>query len=190
MVPAAPCGGAHVTDSRDTAYPEGPTMARSPLRRVYAALADKPLGRHLFSAAVALTAPYFRTIRATVVSLEPGRGVATMADRWGVRNHLGTVHAIAICNLAELAAGTTIEMSLPETHRWIPRGMQVSYLARARGRLTAVATIEDLTGLGADEARDVVVPVDITDPAGQVVVHADITMWITPATRVRATQSA
>lgn len=164
-------------------------MARSPLRQVYAALADKPLGRHVFSAAVALTAPYFRTIRARVVSLEPGRGVARMADRWGVRNHLGTVHAIAICNLAELVAGTTIEMSLPETHRWIPRGMQVSYLARARGRLTAVATIEDLTGLGADEARDVVVPVDVTDPAGRVVVHADITMWITPATRVRATQS-
>lgn len=164
-------------------------MARSPLRHAYAALADKPLGRHLFSAAVALTAPYFRTIRARVVSLEPGRGVATMADRWGVRNHLGTVHAIAICNLAELVAGTTIEMSLPESHRWIPRGMQVSYLAKARGRLTAVATIENLTGLGADEARDVVVPVDITDPAGQVVVHADITMWVTPATRVRATRS-
>lgn len=165
-------------------------MARSPLRQVYAALADKPLGRHLFSAAVALSAPYFRTIRATVVSLEPGRGVATMADRWGVRNHLGTVHAIAMCNLAELVAGTTIEMSLPESHRWIPKGMQVSYLARARGRLTAVATLEDLTRLAAHEAREVLVPADITDPAGQVVVHADITMWVTPTTRDRATQDA
>ncbi|WP_131103272.1 hotdog fold domain-containing protein [Ornithinimicrobium sufpigmenti] len=165
-------------------------MARSPLRQVYAALADKPLGRHLFSAAVALTAPYFRTIRATVVSLERGRGVATMADRWGVRNHLGTVHAIAMCNLAELVAGTTIEMSLPESHRWIPKGMQVSYLAKARGRLTAVATLEDLTGLGDHEAREVLVAVDITDPEGQGVVRADITMWITPTTRARATQDA
>lgn len=165
-------------------------MARSPLRRVYAALADKPLGRHLFSAAVALAAPYFRTIRATVVSLEPGRGVATMADRWGVRNHLGTVHAVAVCNLAELVAGTTIEMSLPESHRWIPKGMQVSYLVKARGRLTAVATVENLTGLGDAEEREVVVPVDVTDPDGRVVVHADITMWVTPAVRTRAPQEA
>lgn len=165
-------------------------MARSSLQQAYAALADKPLGRHIFSAAVALTAPYFRTIRARVVSLKPGHGMATMADRWGVRNHLGTVHAIAICNLAELVAGTTIEMSLPQSHRWIPKGMRVSYLAKARGRLTAVATIEDLTSLTEDESREVVVPVDVTDPAGQIVVHADITMWVTPITRTRSTQEA
>lgn len=103
-----------------------------------------------------------------------------MRDWWGVHNHLGTVHAIACCNLAEVAAGTTIDLSLPDTHRWIPKGMQVSYLAKATGTLTAVATLEDLSVLTLDESREVVVAVDITDPRGSSVVRADITMWVTP----------
>lgn len=138
------------------------------------------MGKRIFSAAVSLKAPYFRTIVPTVVSLEPGRGEARMPDWWGVHNHLGTVHAIACCNLAELIGGTTLDMSLPDTHRWIPKGMQVSYLAKARGTLTAVATVEELSTLGADESREVVVPVDITDPAGTSVVRAEITMWVSP----------
>lgn len=155
-------------------------MSPSPLKKAYAALHDKPLGRRVLSAAVSLRAPYFRTILPTVVALAPGRGEVRMPDWWGVHNHLGTVHAIACCNLAELAGGTTMDISLPDTHRWIPKGMTVSYLARARGRLTAVATVEGVSTLGYDESREVVVPVDVTDRAGVTVVHADITMWVSP----------
>jgi len=143
-------------------------------------LHQRPLGKRLFSAAVSLKAPCFRTILPSFVSLEPGRGEVRIPDWWGVHNHLGTVHAIACCNLAELAGGTTLDVSLPDTHRWIPKGMQVRYLKKARGTLTGVATVEDLTSLGPDEAREVIVPVDITDPEGTTVVHAEITMWVSP----------
>lgn len=155
-------------------------MPGSPIKKAYTALRGRPLGMQLFSAAVSLKAPYFATILPRVVSLEPGRGEVRMRDWWGVHNHLGTVHAIACCNLAEVAAGTTIDLSLPDTHRWIPKGMQVSYLAKATGTLTAVATLEDLGVLTLDESREVVVAVDITDPRGSSVVRADITMWVTP----------
>lgn len=155
-------------------------MSSSPIKKAYTALHDRPLGKKLFSAALSMKAPYFRTILPTVVSLGPGRGEVRMRDWWGVHNHLGTVHAIACCNLAELAGGTTLDMSLPDTHRWIPKGMQVAYLTKARGTLTGIATVEDLSNLAADQAREVVVPVDITDPNGTVVVHADITMWVSP----------
>lgn len=155
-------------------------MSTSPIKRTYRALQDRPLGRRLFSLAVSLKAPYFLTIRPTFVSLEVGRGEVRIGDWWGVHNHLGTVHAIACCNLAELVAGTTLEMSLPDTHRWIPKGMQVAYLKKAKGTLTGVATVEDLGSLGGQEARDVVVPVDITDANGSIVVHADIAMWVSP----------
>ena len=155
-------------------------MTQSPIKKAYNALHERPLGKMLFSAAVSLKAPYFRTILPTVVSLEPGRGEVRMPDWWGVHNHLGTVHAIACCNLAELAAGTTLDISLPDTHRWIPKGMQVSYLKKAKGTLTAVATVEELNAISADEGREVVVSVDITDPNGTSVVRADITMWVSP----------
>jgi acyl-coenzyme A thioesterase PaaI-like protein len=155
-------------------------MAESPIKRAYGALHDLPLGHRLFSAALTFKAPYFRSIKPRFVSLEVGRGEVCMPDRWAVHNHLGTVHAIACCNLAELVAGTTLDVSLPDTHRWIPKSMTVRYLKKAKGTLRGIATVEDLTTLTNDDAREVVVQVDITDPAGTVVVHADITMWVSP----------
>lgn len=155
-------------------------MTTSPIKNAYERLHDRPLGKRIFSTIVSFKAPYFRTIRPAIISLEPGRGVARMRDRWGVHNHIGTVHAIACCNLAELVAGTTIDFSLPQTHRWIPKGMNVAYLKKAKGTLTAVGTIDGLDTLTPDEAREMIVSVDVTDPTGAVVVHADITMWVTP----------
>ena len=69
---------------------------------------------------------------------------------------------------------------MPASHRWIPKGMTVEYRKKAQGTLTAVATVEDLSMLTADQSRDVVVPVDVTDPSGTVVVHAEITLWVSP----------
>ena len=50
------------------------------LQKTYAALQGRPLGKQLFSAALCLKAPYFRTILPRVISLEPGRGEARMPD--------------------------------------------------------------------------------------------------------------
>jgi acyl-coenzyme A thioesterase PaaI-like protein len=121
------------------------------------------------------------------VDLAPGRGEVRARNRRAVHNHIGTFHAIACCNLAELVAGTTLEVSLPGTHRWIPKGMTVGYLAKAETDLRAVATVPDLSGLAADESRELVVPVDVLDTGGTTVVHADITMWISPRARRKET---
>lgn len=138
-----------------------------------------PGGRWLFSRIVALKAPYFRSINARFVSLEAGRCVVTLRKRRAVSNHIGTVHAIAICNMAELAAGTMSEATTPATHRWIPKGMTVEYLKKAATDLTAVAVF-DPTPTFDDVAKDALVKVSVTDRAGQEVVRAVITMWISP----------
>lgn len=152
----------------------------STLLNLYRRLEHRPAGKRLFSLAVSWKAPYFRTIRPVFVELAPGRGEVRARNRRAVRNHIGTVHAIACCNLAELVAGTTLEVTLPGTHRWIPKGMAVAYLAKAETDLRAVATVPDLSGLAADESRELVVPVDVVDTRGTTVVHADISMWISP----------
>ncbi|SCX54144.1 Acyl-coenzyme A thioesterase PaaI, contains HGG motif [Klenkia marina] len=154
-----------------------------PVLAIYRRLERLPAGHRVFSTAVAWRAPYFRGIRPRFLSLAPGRGEVAMRNRWSVRNHLGTVHAIACCNLVEIAAGVTTEVTVPPGHRWIPTGMDVAYLAKATTDLRAVAVVPDLTDLAADENRDLVVPVDVTDTAGTLVVHADVTMRLSPRSR-------
>ena len=102
----------------------------TPVLRWYRTASRLPGGRQLFSQAFRFVAPYFRTIPATVREVEPGRAVVDMRHLPWVRNHLGTVHAIALCNLAELSMGLAAEATVPPTQRWIPKGMEVAYRAR------------------------------------------------------------
>ncbi|MFR9728301.1 hotdog fold domain-containing protein [Saccharopolyspora sp. MS10] len=138
-----------------------------------------PFGTRLFSWGVCLRAPYFRSVRPHVVRLEPGRCEVVSRDRRAVRNHIGTFHAIAACNVAEVAAGLLTEVSIPATHRWIPVGMRVRYLARAETGVRGVAVLDPLPEPGA-EAEEWVVPVRILDTAGSTAVTADITMRVSP----------
>ncbi|MGH3877795.1 MAG: hotdog fold domain-containing protein [Actinophytocola sp.] len=141
-------------------------------------LADRPLGKRLFSAAVMARAPYFGTILPTVETMVPGRCEVRAPKWWGVHNHIGTFHAIAACNLAEIAMGMLAEATVPPSHRWIPKGMTVSYLAKAKSGLRATASLVELPEFG-DEPFELTVPVAIRDRADAEVVHADITIWIT-----------
>ena len=136
-------------------------------------------GRWLFSRIICFRAPYFSTIRPVFDVLEPGHAVARMRKRRAVTNHIGTVHAIAMANLCEFVAGTMTEVSVPASMRWIPRGMQIHYLDKAETDLHATASIPDIEE---GEARDIVVPVVVTDANGKSVVKADVTMYVSPRT--------
>jgi acyl-coenzyme A thioesterase PaaI-like protein len=136
-------------------------------------------GRLLVSAAVWLRAPYFLTAAPVIRRLEPGRAEVSLRNWWLVHNHLGTVHAIASCNLAEYAMGVLAEATVPSTHRWIPRGMSVQYLAKAETDLLAVATFP-VPPAFTDEREDVDADVTLTDAHGREVVHATISLRISP----------
>lgn len=149
----------------------------SPLWRLWQATEKLPFGHHIASQALRFAAPYFRTIPATIEHVEPGTARSRMRHWPWVRNHLGTVHAISLCNLAELTMGAVIEATLPPSHRWVPKGMSVSYVALAKGTMHGVATVE----LPADLDRvDVPVHVEVTDDDGTVVFTAQIDLWVTP----------
>jgi acyl-coenzyme A thioesterase PaaI-like protein len=136
------------------------------------------IGRALFSRALQVAAPYFLSIPASIESAEPGRATARMRHLPWVRNHLGSVHAIALCNLAEMTMGVVAEATVPATHRWIPKGMTVNYTAIARGTMHAEALL-DLPELG-DDGVEVPVRIGVTDDAGTPVFDAEIRIWITP----------
>src|SRR5690606_16608659 len=96
-------------------------------------------GSEKFSAMTCQMAPYFSTINPLVVALRPGYADATVPCRRGITQHLRTVRAIALCNAAELTAGLMTDAPIPAGARWIPKGMTVEYLAKAKTSVRAVA---------------------------------------------------
>lgn len=135
-----------------------------------------PLGNWLFSRLFCMTAPYFGSIKPRFVRLAPALCEVHMKKRRAVHNHIATVHAIAICNLAEAAAGAMTEATVPKSHRWIPKGMTVEYQKKAGTDLKAIA--RPLNDAKADLAGDYPVEVLVTDTRGEQVVRAVINMWI------------
>src|SRR6476469_9903969 len=113
-----------------------------PALRAWLRLQRSALGRWLFSRAVAWRAPYLRSIRPRFLELGPRVCRVWFRKRRAVENHIGTVHALAIGNLCELAAGMCMEVTIPERMRWIPRSMTIEYLAKAATDVTATARLE------------------------------------------------
>ena len=104
-----------------------------------------------------------------------------MRKRRKVQNHIGTVHALAMGNLCELAAGLVMESTLPIGMRWIPKGMEIAYLAKARSDVIARAALAT-RAWGASE--NVPVEVVVTDAQDREVVRATITMYVSPDPRL------
>lgn len=134
------------------------------------------LGLAVISLGVRTVAPYFGTVRPWFTRFDPGHVVATMRKRRGVTNHLGTVHAIAMCNMAELVGGTCTDLLVPSHLRWIPVGMEVAYLKMAKTDLTATCRVDDTAPF--ETPGDVVTPVEVHDTAGQLVFTAKIRMRV------------
>ena len=151
----------------------------SPRLPTWNRLARVPAARGLFARAVCWKAPYFGTIHPRFLVLEAGRCEATIPHRRGMQNHIGTVHAIALCNLAELCAGVMTDASLPPGMRWIPKGMTVQYLKKAAGTQRGVAT-PLVPIVAADAGYELPVNVDVSDAAGERVFNAVVTMWLSP----------
>src|SRR5699024_4022821 len=137
-----------------------------------------PGGSRLFSAALCLRAPYFRTVLPNVRTIRPGYAEVGAPKWWGVYNHIGTFHAIAACNLAEVAMGMLSEATVPSTHRWIPKRMNVQYVAKAETSLSAVAQLPTVPEFGRD-GMELEVPITVSDTSGTPVVTGTIAVWVT-----------
>ena len=145
------------------------------LLNVYTQCRKMPFGNHIFSRLVCFKAPYFKTIRPLFKELRPGYCEITMKNKRAVQNHIHSVHAIAMCNISELAAGTMLEATLPRSMRWIPKGMQVQYLKIAKTDLKATCEISTDS---LESVQELPMTVHVSDTKGTEVFTAVITMHI------------
>jgi len=153
------------------------TTAMGPTLRAWMRIRGSAFGRWMFARTVSRRAPYFGTIKPRFLELEPKLCRVGMRKRRAVENHIGTVHALAMGNLCELAAGMCTEVTIPVGMRWIPRGMTIEYLAKATTDVMATARLDKTEWTGAE---NVGVPVTVTDTAGKEVVRAVISMYVSP----------
>ncbi len=136
-----------------------------------------PMGKKIFSKLVCFKAPYFGSVKPVFEELEKGRCVISMKKRRSVQNHIKSVHAIAMCNISELAAGTMLECSIPRNMRWIPSGMAVEYLKVAKTDLIAVCELQNVNW---EATTELPLTVNVTDTNDVLVFRAVITMYVSP----------
>ena len=146
-----------------------------------------PLGRARFSRALGAAVPYSGTIRPHVLEFEPGRARVLIKDRRRIRNHLGSIHAIALVNLGELTSGLALLASLPPSMRGIVRGLSVEYKQKARGTLIAICNC----GPGPEDGtHDTEVIAHIHDAEGDEVATVRVDWRIGPVKKNRQQPSA
>jgi acyl-coenzyme A thioesterase PaaI-like protein len=139
------------------------------------------VGTRLFSFAFGQKAPYFSSIRPVFTVLEPNHVELVIPKRRRVHNHLGTVHAIALCNGLEAAMGALAEATIPSDKRWIPKGMEVAYTAKATTDITCIAETEPEQWTSGEP--DLPVKVWGTTTDGTVVIEGTIRLWVTDKKR-------
>lgn len=140
--------------------------------------ASAPGGKWVFSKLLCTKAPFFGSISPRFEDLRPEYCEISVRKHRAVLNHLGTIHAIAMCNMAELAGGMMTEVTIPSTHRWIPKGMTVEYLKKASSDVRAIA--KPLTEANWAQPGEYKVDVQVVDRDDQLVFKAVITMWVSP----------
>lgn len=136
-----------------------------------------PQGRRIFSVLFAQKAPYFASIHPRFTEIRPNRAELVIRKRRSVTNHIGTVHAIALCNGLEAAMGALAEATIPADRRWIPKGMEVAYTAKADSDVTCIAETD--AGQWTGDDPEVVVRVRGVRRDGTVVIEGVIRLHVT-----------
>lgn len=131
----------------------------------------------MYSRLLGAVAPYSGSIGAQVEQLEAGRAVMSMRDRRGVRNHLQSIHAIALINLAELTSGQAMLTAVGPTVRGIVTGIRMEYHRKARGTVVAESTASPPEVTGPTQAEVTAV---VRDAAGDLVATGYVTWLLSP----------
>ncbi len=149
-------------------------MSKNYVLSTYERFVKYPFGKRLFSWFTANKAPYFKTIKPLVTELRPNHCEVVFKKCKIVQNHIGTVHVIAICNGLEMAMGFMCEASIPKHLRWIPKGMELTYPAKAGSDIRCVAEVTD------DAWKPGNLPIKVTayDTNDNIVVCGTITVWV------------
>ena len=157
--------------------PANPSPALA-LGRAWDRLHRLPGGTWLFSRLLGWMAPYTGTIGAHVRELRPGYARVTLRDRRKVRQHLRSIHAVALVNLGEVTSGLAMLLALPPGVRSIVTQLTTEYFKKARGTVTAIGKAEPPGSITTDTDCEVVA--EVFDAAGDLVSRTTVIWRLRP----------
>ncbi|MEX2181951.1 MAG: hotdog fold domain-containing protein [Gemmatimonadaceae bacterium] len=147
------------------------------LLKLWSRLSPLPGGQWLFSRIFAMTVPYSGSVGPRIRELAPGHARVEIPDRRSNRQHLGSVHAIALMNAAEMTSGLAMMAGLPEGVRGIVTSLSMTYHKKARGTISAVSRVEIPT---VTDDRDFEVRAECFDPSGVLVATGTVRWRLGP----------
>ncbi|MBK6598492.1 MAG: DUF4442 domain-containing protein [Proteobacteria bacterium] len=147
------------------------------LLRLWRRLRSVPGGQWLFAQILGYYVPYSGSVGPRVRVLEPGHAEVEIPDRRSNRQHLGSVHAIALANAAELASGLAMLVGLPDGIRGIVVDLSIQYFKKARGTIRAVSTVVVPT---VTTGTDLTITADCLDSGRELVARATVRWRLAP----------
>lgn len=147
------------------------------VRTMWDRLSPLPGGSLVFSRLVGRMAPYTGTMRANIEDLRERYSRVTLADRHSVRNHLASMHAIALANLVELTGNIAVAYTVPDDARFIVAGIGVDYLKKARGTITGEC---HCPRIDSNTKQEYQVRVVLKDESGDVVAEGTLRTLVGP----------
>jgi acyl-coenzyme A thioesterase PaaI-like protein len=147
------------------------------LLELWEKLAPLPGGKWLFGFLLGKKVPYSGTISPQIRALSSGYALVAMRDRRRVRNHLNSIHAVALMNLAELTSGLAMVGGLPTHLRGILTELSIEYFKKSRGTITGECRCEVPTE---NISKTYIVTVELKNAAGESVCRARATWKVGP----------
>jgi acyl-coenzyme A thioesterase PaaI-like protein len=147
------------------------------IRNLWDRLRTVPLGNKLFDSLIGRLIPYTGSITPEVLELRRGFAKVRMKDRHALRNHLSSIHAIALSNLAEYTGNLALAYSLPDGARFIVKSMRMDYLKKARGPIVATSECPDIPN---PDRRELEITVALLDDSLDKVAEATLTTLVGP----------
>lgn len=118
------------------------------------------------------------TVALDILETDGKRAVFRQKNKRKAQNHIGTVHAAAMALLAESATGFIVGINLPSNKLPLLKTMNLKYVKRSTGVITAVASLTDeqINKLMTEPKGDIEVKVQVTDETGIVPMEAEM-VW-------------
>jgi acyl-coenzyme A thioesterase PaaI-like protein len=109
------------------------------LKRWWLRLSKVPMGKWLFSRIIGFFIPYSGSVRPYVDEVRAGYARLSINDCRSKRNHLRSIHALALANVGELTTGLALHFGMAPDDRAILTRLEIDFIKKARGKITVIA---------------------------------------------------